>query len=71
MQLSHEFADLIRKGYSQDTFYGDESEWTKDIRIEAIYGYFWRLDRLCVRRNYELRLRLITYMYDISPTRQT
>jgi hypothetical protein len=22
-QLSHEFADLIREGYSQDSFYGD------------------------------------------------
>jgi hypothetical protein len=23
-QLSHELADLIREGYSQDSFYGDE-----------------------------------------------
>jgi hypothetical protein len=33
LQLSHEFADLIREGYSQDSFYGDEGEWTKDSRI--------------------------------------
>jgi hypothetical protein len=26
LQLSHEFADLIREGYSQDSFYGDEGE---------------------------------------------
>jgi hypothetical protein len=24
LQLSPEFADLIREGYSQDSFYGDE-----------------------------------------------
>jgi hypothetical protein len=35
LHLSHEFADLIREGYSQDSFYGDEGEWTKDNRIEA------------------------------------
>jgi hypothetical protein len=28
MWLNHEFADLIREGYSQDSFYGDEGEWT-------------------------------------------
>jgi hypothetical protein len=26
LQLIHEFADLIREGYSQDSFYGDEGE---------------------------------------------
>jgi hypothetical protein len=40
LQLSHESADLIREGYSQDSFYGDEGEWTKHNRIEAIAGYF-------------------------------
>jgi hypothetical protein len=40
LQLSPEFADLIRERYSQDSFYGDEGEWTKDNRIEAIDGYF-------------------------------
>jgi hypothetical protein len=34
-RLSHEFADLIREGYSQDYFCGDEGEWTKDSRIGA------------------------------------
>jgi hypothetical protein len=38
--LSPEFADLIREGYSQDSFYGDEGQWTKDSRIEARAGYF-------------------------------
>ena len=66
LQLSHEFADLIREGYSQDSFYGDEGEWTKDSRIEAIAWYFWRLDRLCVPRNFELRLRLITELHESS-----
>jgi hypothetical protein len=48
LRLSREFADLIREGYSQDSFYGkNKGEWTKDSRIEAIDGYFWRrLDRL-------------------------
>jgi hypothetical protein len=49
-RMNHDFADLIREGYSQDSFYGDEGEWTKDNRIEAIAGYYWRLDRLCIPR---------------------
>jgi hypothetical protein len=56
LRLSREFVDLIREGYSQESFYEDEGEWTNDSRIEAIAGYFWRLDRLCIPRNYELRL---------------
>jgi hypothetical protein len=56
LHLSHEFADLIRERYSQDSFYGDEGEWTKNSRIEAIAGYFWRIDRLCIPGNCELRL---------------
>jgi hypothetical protein len=40
LQLSLEFADLICEGYSQDSFYGDEGEWTKDSRIEAKDGFF-------------------------------
>jgi hypothetical protein len=40
LQLSPEFADLIREGYSQDSFYGDEGEWTKGSRIEARDGFF-------------------------------
>jgi hypothetical protein len=66
LQLSLEFADLIREGYSQASFYGDEGEWTKDIWIEAIHGYFWRLDRLCIPRNFELRLRVITWLHKSS-----
>jgi hypothetical protein len=38
LQLSPEFADFIREGYSQDSFYGDEGEWTKDSRMEATHG---------------------------------
>jgi hypothetical protein len=37
--LSPEFVDLTREEYSQDSFYGDEGEWTKDSRIEARAGY--------------------------------
>jgi hypothetical protein len=66
LQLSPELADLIREGYSQDWFYRDEGEWTKDSRIEAIDGYFWRLDRLCIPQNSELRLRLIIDMHASS-----
>jgi hypothetical protein len=66
LRLNHEFADLIREGYSQDSFYGDEGEWTKDSRIKARVGYFWRLDRPCVPRNSELRLRLIAKLHDRS-----
>jgi hypothetical protein len=60
LELSPEFADLIREGYSQDSFYGGDGEWTKNSRIEAKAGYFWRLDCLCVPRNSKLRVRLIT-----------
>jgi hypothetical protein len=66
LQLSHEFADLICEGYSQDSFYGDEGYWTKDSRIEAKDGYFWRLDRLYIPQNSELRLRLITKLHESS-----
>jgi hypothetical protein len=53
LRLSLEFADLVREGYTQDSFYGDEGEWTKGSRIEARVGYLWRLDRLCILRNFE------------------
>jgi hypothetical protein len=62
--VSLELVDLIREGYSQDDlFYGDEGEWAKGSRIEAKDGYFWRLNRLCIPRNSELRLRLITELH--------
>jgi hypothetical protein len=48
LQLSLDFTYRIREGYSQDSFYGDEGEWTKGSRIEAIAGYFWRLDRFYI-----------------------
>jgi hypothetical protein len=38
LRLNHELADLIREGYSQDSFYWDEGEWTKDSRIDARVG---------------------------------
>jgi hypothetical protein len=57
---------LICEGYSQDSFYGDEGEWTKDSRIEPKARYFWRLDCLCVLRNFELRLRSISELRDYS-----
>jgi hypothetical protein len=60
VQLSPEFADLIREGYSHVSLYGDEGEWTRDSWIEAKDGYFWRLNHLCIPQNSELRLRLIT-----------
>jgi hypothetical protein len=66
LRLSLEFADLTREGYSQDSFYGDEGELTKDSRIEAKVGYFWHLNCLCVSRNFELRLGLITKLHDNS-----
>jgi hypothetical protein len=64
--LSHELDDLPCEGYFQDSFYGDEGEWTKNSRIEARVGYFWRLNRLCIPRNFELRLRLITELHERS-----
>jgi hypothetical protein len=66
LQLSPKFAYLIREGCSQDSFYGDEGEWTKDSRIYAKARYFWRLDRLCIPRNSELRLRLIQELHESS-----
>jgi hypothetical protein len=66
LPLNPELIDLIREGYSQDSFYGDEGKWTKDSRIGARDGYFWRLDHLCIPRNSELRLRLITQLHESS-----
>jgi hypothetical protein len=55
LRLNLGFDDLIREGYSQDSFHRDEVERTHDSRIEAIDGYFWPLDRLCcVPQNSEL-----------------
>jgi hypothetical protein len=59
LRLSPEFVDFIRVGYSQDSFYGDEGEWTKESRIEARYGYFWRLGRLC--STFSLLMSPVTY----------
>jgi hypothetical protein len=66
LRLSHELSDLVREGYSQDSFYGDEGEWTKDSWIEAIVRYFWRLNRLYTPQISELRLKLITELHDSS-----
>jgi hypothetical protein len=63
LRVNHEFVDIIHEGYSRDSFYRDEGERTKDSRIEARAWYFWRLNRLCVPRNFELRLRLITELH--------
>jgi hypothetical protein len=49
LRLSHEFAYLIREGYSQDSLYGDEGEWKKGSHIEAIHGCFWRPNHMCAR----------------------
>jgi hypothetical protein len=69
LQLSPRFADLIREGYSQDSFYGDEGERTRDSRVEVKDGFFWHLNRVCIPQNSELRLRLITKLHDSSSAR--
>jgi hypothetical protein len=33
LRLGHEFVDLVREGNFQDSFYGDEVDWTRDSRI--------------------------------------
>jgi hypothetical protein len=66
LRLSLDFADFNREGYSQDSFYGGEGEWTTGNRIDVTAVYSWRLDRLCVPRNFELRLRWITDLHDSS-----
>jgi hypothetical protein len=66
LQMSHEFVDLIREGYSHDSLYRDKGVWTKNSRIEAIAGYFWRLDCLCILWNSELQLRVISKMHESS-----
>jgi hypothetical protein len=35
LRLSHAFAYLVREGYSQDSFYGNEGKCSKDSRLEA------------------------------------
>jgi hypothetical protein len=64
--IVNEFGDLIREGYPQDSFYGDEDEWTKDGHIETTVGHFFRLDRLCVSRNSEFRLRMFSELHNNS-----
>jgi hypothetical protein len=65
LRLSLEFVDFVRKGYSQDSFYGDEGGWTRDTRIEARACYSWRLNLLYTPRNSKLRQRLIYEMHNI------
>jgi hypothetical protein len=64
LRLRPGFADLVHEGYSRDSFYGDEGGWTKDNWIEAKVGYLWRLDRICIPRNFELRLRSVFELHD-------
>jgi hypothetical protein len=66
LRLSRKFVNLIHEGYSQCSFYGDESERTIDNRIEAKDGYFSRLDRRCVPHNSKVRLRLIFELHNGS-----
>jgi hypothetical protein len=66
LRLSHELVDLSRQGDFQDMFYGDESGWTRNNQINARDVYFWRLDRFCVLRQCELRLRLIFELHGIG-----
>jgi hypothetical protein len=66
LRLSLEFDYLVREGYSRDSLYEDEGEWARESRIEVRARYFSRLDRLCVPRNSELRMRLNSELYDIS-----
>jgi hypothetical protein len=66
LRLRPRVVDIVREGYSRDSFSGDEGEWTKDSQIEATIGYFWRLDRLCVPQNSELRVRLMFERHDNS-----
>jgi hypothetical protein len=46
LRLSHDFVDLLHKGYSKDLLHGDDSEWTRNSQIDARGGHFWRRDRL-------------------------
>jgi hypothetical protein len=52
-RLNNEFDDLIREGYSQDSFYADEGKWSKDNQTNAKAWHFWRLGRLCVIASHE------------------
>jgi gluconate kinase len=56
LRMSSELVDIVREGYSQDSLYWDENEWTKDSRIVARDGHFFRLDLIYVPRNFEISL---------------
>jgi hypothetical protein len=45
LRLSHELDDLIREGYSQDSFQGDEGEWTR-VSGRKTLGYKPKLGAL-------------------------
>jgi hypothetical protein len=45
--LHPELVEMVRLGYTIDSFYGDEGQWTKGgLHIVARDGYFWRNARL-------------------------
>jgi hypothetical protein len=66
LRLSPEFDNFIREGYCHDSFIGTRGDWTRDSGIEAMYGYFWCLDRLRVPRYIEIRPRLISDLHHSS-----
>jgi hypothetical protein len=60
---NHKFEVLVRQGHSQDLFYGDKGEWTRDNRIDVKVGYFCALI-LCAPRKSELLLRFSSGLHD-------
>jgi hypothetical protein len=56
--------EMVRIGYTRDSLYGDEGEWTKGGQIVARDGCFRRNARLCIPNDILLKHKLLFELDD-------
>jgi hypothetical protein len=64
LQLYPELREMVRLGYTKDSLYGDESEWTKGAHIVARHGCFRKNARLCISNDPMLKQKLVFELHD-------
>jgi hypothetical protein len=61
MHLHPELNEMVPLGYTQDSLYGDEGEWTKGGPIATHDGCFWINTRLCISDDPVLKQKLLLH----------
>jgi hypothetical protein len=64
LQMSREQNNMVRLGYTIDSFYGDKGEWTKGVQIMARDGWFWRKIILSFPNDPLLKYKLLLELHD-------